>query len=95
MTPTRVDLLSNASATGSSKQWPGGRGQFAVEGTIGGATITLQVQGPNGTWLAVGTDAALTAAGVVNFDLPQCNIRALVASGSPSALYATAVSIPA
>lgn len=90
----RVELLSNASATGSGKNWPGGEGAFLVAGTFGGATVTLQVLGPDGsTWLDVGADAALTAAGAVGFTLPPGTIRAAVASGSPSGLYALAVRV--
>lgn len=93
----RVDLLSNGSATGSGQRWDGGRGSFLVNGTFDGETVTLQVLGPDGTtYVDVGTDAALTANGVANFDLPQGMIRAAVSTGggSPTGLYAIAVSIP-
>lgn len=90
----RTTLLSNASATGSAVMWNGGRGQLQVSGTFGGATVTLQILGPDGaTYLSVGADAALTDVGVVNFDLPPGLIRAHVASGSPSALYALVSSV--
>ena len=86
-----VDLLSNASATGSGVQWPGGTGNFACQGTFSGATVTLQFLGPDGTnYIAAGTNTTLTAAGSGNFTLPRCTIRALVASGTPSGLYAEA-----
>ncbi len=91
MTSVRVQLLENESATSTFTGWPGGRGQFAVEGTFGGATVSLQVEGPNGTGISLGTDVELTAAGVANFEAPQGRIRANVAGGAPSALYATAV----
>ena len=87
-------LLSNATATGSAHRWPGGRGTFEVDGSFDGATVTLQKLGPDGTnYLSLGTDAALTAEGVINFDLPPCHIRALVAGGSPNGMYATATKI--
>lgn len=90
----RIDLLDNASATGGQKTWDGGEGAFLVAGTLGGATVTLQILGPDGTtWMDVGEDAALTAAGAVGFSLPPGQIRAKVASGSPSGLYAIAVSV--
>jgi len=89
-----LTLLSNATSTGSPVKWPGGRGTFAVDGSFDGATVTLQMLGPDGSsYLSVGDDAALTAEGVVNFDLPPCHIRALVAGGSPNAMYATAEKI--
>lgn len=83
-------LLSNAGATGDAVQWTGGRGQFVLAGTLGGATVTLQRLGPDGeTWLDMGADAALTAAGVVNFEAPPCMVRAEVDGGTPSGLYAS------
>ena len=84
-------LLNNASATGAAVQWDGGIGAFSVAGTFGGATVTMQWLGPDGTtYLDVGTDTTLTAAGAGAFVLPPCKIRALVASGTPSGLYAQA-----
>lgn len=87
----RLDLLENASATGSAFNWLGGRGKLLVEGTFGGATITLQVQSPNGTWLPVQT---ATAANTVNFFLPKGKIRAAVTGGPPSAMYVYAIAVP-
>lgn len=90
-----VDLLSNASATGSAAQWPGGKGSFVLAGTVSGATITLQTLGPDGsTWLTVSSATTLTAVGHANFDLGPGQIRCLVASGTPSGLYAKAVRVP-
>lgn len=82
-----IDLLSNASATGTGVSWPGGYGEWWAEGTFGGATLTLQKQTPNGTWMAVDADAVLTAAGRMGFVLAQGDIRVAVAGGAPSALY--------
>lgn len=89
-------LLDNASATGTGVEWPGGKGVFsAYKGTFGGATVKLQWSLDAGTtWLDVDrsgdTYTTLTAAGSGIFELPECLIRASVASGSPSALFATA-----
>lgn len=93
MSSASLDLLSNASATGSAGRWPGGRGTFTVEGTFGGATVKLQCLGPNGTWIDLGTDATFTAAGVCGFELAMGQLRANVSGGSPSALYAKAVAM--
>jgi hypothetical protein len=80
-------LLSNVAATGQPVQWDGGTGLFSLAGTVGGATITLQYLGPDGsTWLTGAT--ALTAVGVVSTRLPPGRVRALVAGGAPSGLYA-------
>lgn len=95
MGPVRLELLSNTDETGSAHQWPGGKGQFALVGTVSGATITLEQLGPDGsTWVSLGSAVALTAAGVGVFEAPAGQIRALVASGTPSGLYATVVGIP-
>lgn len=87
-------LLSNAAATGSAVQWPGGRGVFMVGATWGGATIALHAKLPNGTFVSVGTDTELTADGMAGFDLPACDIKAVVSGGPPSAVYATAARVP-
>lgn len=89
-----VTLLANASATGSGVVWPGGEGMFVVAGTFGGATVALEVLGPdNATWINAGADGTLTAAGVCAFSLPQGQIRASVTGGTPSGLYACAARI--
>jgi hypothetical protein len=85
-----MKLLENVAATGSAAQWNGGRGAFALAGTVSGATITLQYLGPDGsTWLTV-PNCALTAVGMVlGVELPPGKVRCLVASGTPSGLYAS------
>lgn len=89
-----LDLLSNTSSTGSWLAWDGGRGTLTVEGTIAGATLSLQVQGPNGGSIDVGSDTTFTALpGIANFDLAPCRLRMAVSGGSPSALFARAAKI--
>lgn len=83
-----LTLLSNASATGTWLQWPGGKGAFAVEATFGGGTVKLQVKGPAGGAIDVSSATTLTAAGAGIFELPPCEIRANVATAT--AVYATA-----
>lgn len=84
-----LTLLSNASATGDWFTWKGGSGTFLATGT-GFGTVKLQVLGPNGTAIDVGSDTTLTANGGGNFTLGPCKIRANVASAT--AVYATAKS---
>lgn len=80
-------LLDNASATGSPAVWGGGRGVFTAVATWGGGNVTLQYLGPNGsTWLTAAT--ALTADGLVAFELPPGQIRAAVTTAT--AVYARA-----
>ena len=80
-------LLSNASATSSPTVWPGGRGVFIVTATFGGGSVTLQYLGPDGTTYVTGA-TALTANGLVAFELPAGQIRALVTTAT--AVYANA-----
>ena len=94
MRASRVELLTNASAAGSTKIWPGGRGTFWAGGTFSGATVALRVLGPdNATWVDAGSYTSLTANGAGNFDLPQGQIRANVTGGSPTGLYAIACTV--
>lgn len=91
--PTSVgeySLLSNASATGVAVDVPAGRYVFALQGTLGGATVTLQMLGPDGeTYMSVGTDGEFTGAGAVEVALPAGPVRASVAGGPPAGLYAS------
>lgn len=93
----RLTLLSNASATGTAKEWPGGAGVFTVPvGTISGATVKLQYQSDDTTWTDVDksgdTYVTFTATGGAGgqFFLPPCNIRASISGGPPSGIYAYA-----
>lgn len=89
-----VDLLSNASATGSTVNWLGGKGNFAVVGTFGGGTVKLQALGPDGSTYIDVPNASLSAAGMVLFELPAGKIQAVVTGGTPSGLYAKAARVP-
>jgi hypothetical protein len=84
-------LLSNASATGSDQAWRGGRGTFIVEGTIGGATVTLQYSLDGTTWHDVGAEVTLSATGIGGFEIAPGLLRAEVSGGTPSALYVYAI----
>lgn len=91
-------LITNGSATGSAVAWAGGHGVLVAEGTFGGASLTMQYQGPNGTWLdvkvmdgaGVQTTMTLTAAGMFVFALPPGSVRAVLTGGTPSAMYVRA-----
>lgn len=83
-----ITLLTNASATGAEKNWPGGTGIFMAEATFGGGSVKLQYKLPNGTWQDAGPDTSLTANGGGVFELPPCNIRAAVATAT--GVYASA-----
>lgn len=87
-----VTLLNNEAATSSAKQWPGGKGLFAVKATFGGGSVALQVLLPDNTTWVTPTGGSLTADGAVVFELPPCQIRALVTTAT--AVYANASRIP-
>lgn len=89
--PPTAQLLNNASTTGALTYWPGGVGAFVVTGTFGGATVTLEFLGPDGsTMMVAGSNTTMTAAGAGVFYLGQGYIQAVVSGGTPSALYASA-----
>jgi hypothetical protein len=86
----RLDLVTNAAATGNSVIWPGGIGVFMAESAAwGGGSASLQFKGPNGTWIDAGTDTTLTANGGGVFELPPGEIRCAIAGGA-TGVYATA-----
>lgn len=79
---------------GTDLGWNGGRGAFAVFGTFNGATVTFSASPDGGmTFIDLGSDAVLTAAGVVNFDLPAgfALRAALSAVGGSTSLTASLV----
>lgn len=91
MNSQAIDLLSNASATGSWFTWRGGDGVFLVTASSYG-TVKLQVMGPDGvTAIDVSTSTSLTANGAVGFSLPPGQIRANVSGAT--GVYAKAVSL--
>lgn len=84
------ELLANGSATGDAKNILRGKYQFHVSGTFSGATVTLQWRlNADRDWTAVSTAATLTAAGNPRVDIGDGQVRVLVASGTPSGLYAS------
>jgi hypothetical protein len=90
-----ITLLSNASATGASFNWKGGKGLFMAEATWGGGTVKLTFTSLHGTEIDVknpaGTAVSLTANGMVYFELPPGQITANVATAT--AVYAYAIGI--
>lgn len=92
-------LASNLAVTGASVAIKGGEYMFTAEGTVGGATISLQFQTPNGTW----SDVSIFANSIVKstvlplvqtqVDLPAGNVRMAVTGGAPSALYSYLVGL--
>lgn len=97
-----VELLTNEAATGAAQQWPGGRGLCTASGTFGGTSMTLEYRGAGNLFYPVKamagdgtrTTIALTTQDGFLFELPPCEIRAVLTGGSPSAMFASAARIP-
>jgi len=89
---TAYTLLSNASATGGWVSWPGGKGDFRVEATFGGGSVSLECKGPNGTAIPVSAATTLSANGRAVFELAAGEIRAAVVTAT--AAYASVHRIP-
>lgn len=91
---TAYTLLSSGSATGSAVAIKGGEYMFFAEGTASGATVTLQMQNPNGNWATV----LIFAGSAVSFTtLPNCqaainlpagSVRVGISGGSPTGISA-------
>jgi len=92
-------LASNAATTGAAIAVKGGEYLFIVDGTVSGATISLQVQAPSGAW----ADLQVFTGSVVKFttlpgsqtgiDLPAGNVRMAATGGTPSGLNAALVGL--
>ncbi len=95
----RYTLLSNGSATGAAVNIRGGEYQFSADGTPGGATISLQVQTPNGTWSTVSVFANTPVQATAlpydqtSIDLPAGNVRCAINGGAPSGINASLVGL--
>lgn len=92
-------LLSNGSATGASTAIKGGEYAVYFDGTIGGSTISLQVQSPSGAWIDVdvftGATIKYTALprAQTGIYLPAGNVRCALTGGTPSAINAHLVGL--
>jgi alpha-D-ribose 1-methylphosphonate 5-phosphate C-P lyase len=82
-------LLANATATGPSMYFGGGSCLFMFVPGTGGATVTLQILGPDGTtWIPI-TGASGTTAAAVSLSLPSGNYRVAVTGGTtPAGIHA-------
>lgn len=82
-------LLANETATGEEVDvGAGGDYIFDVAGNFAGATVKLQRKASDdATWLDVGDEATLTAAGHCVVTVSAGKYRAHVAGGAPTGLY--------
>lgn len=88
-------LLSNGVATGAAVEVLGGMYIFTAEGTPAGATVALQMQTSNGTWVnvnAVGASSPISATVLpfmaTQIYLPPCQVRVAITGGPPTGVYA-------
>lgn len=88
-------LAAALSATGTGVAIRGGEYSFMANGTVGGSTISLQIQMPDGSWCDVGalagnaivksTTLPFTVSPVV---LPACTVRMAATGGAPTGINA-------
>lgn len=90
----RLDLLSNASATGSYVDVVGGRYIWACEATWSSATAQLQAKGPNGTAIDI-VGASMTANNFIEVMIADGSQVRVAITGSPSAVYSSLTSVGA
>lgn len=78
---------STTNETLSFSNWRGGKGRFAVSGTMGGATVDLQCrveQGSDATaFVSVSPDTTVTSAESTEFHLPpETPIQVVISGGT-------------
>ena len=92
-------LLSSGAATGSAVAIKGGEYIVFFDGTISGATVSLQVQAPSGVWSDVevftGQKVSYTTLprSQTGISLPAGNVRCNLAGGTPSGINATIIGL--
>lgn len=88
-------VLTAANASSSQVQWPGGMGVMTAVGTFGGATLSLQFVGPDGsTLVTAGAGTTMTAAGASVFYLPKCLVQLTITSAGSTSITASLARVP-
>lgn len=93
----KIDLLSDASATGAAANVAfGGRYLMALVGTLDGATITIEMLGPDdATYVTVPSSSVTDAGSAVIYLPPDATVKGVVTGGtSPDGLYLSIYRIP-
>lgn len=75
-----IQMLANQTTAvdGAAFEWPGGQGVMAVGGTTDGATVGVEFSPDRGTTWIQHEAMLLDAEGYATFDLPPCQIRAVL-----------------
>lgn len=87
------NVASISAAATSPVTWQGGRCALVIQATAYGSVVNLELQGPNGAWVAINS-ATIAANSVVPYDLPAGQYRINSATGATTVLYASLVGIP-
>lgn len=92
-------LASNVSsvANQTGMEFIGGKAVVVVEATTYPTSLSLQTQGPSGKWVncnSLAGTSAITADGIVVYDLPRGQYRAAMSGGTVAALYMVLTRIP-
>lgn len=96
---TAYQLLVGGSATGSAVPIKGGNYMVYFDGTIGGSTVSLQMQSPSGAWIDVEvfTGAVIKYTALprsqTSITLPAGNVRCALTGGTPSGINAHLVGL--
>ena len=72
--------------------WEGGRSVLVVEASSFPTTLQLQLQGPNGTAISLGSN--ITANGVASHDLPAGSYRMILTGGTATDVYVRLCRVP-
>jgi len=81
----------NADTNSAVVGWNGGKGAFVVHARTAG-TVTLFAADASGVYISLGSSFALTAVGIVAFDLPAgFALRATISGGGGVAAISAAI----
>lgn len=88
-------LAAGLAATGAAVPVRGGEYMFLADGTVGGSTISLQIQLPDLTWCDVGAlggnaivKSTTLPVTVTPITLPACMVRMAATGGAPTGINA-------
>jgi hypothetical protein len=89
----RINFAENATTgNGTAFQYPGGKAKFFLEAdfSVVGGAVKLQMQSPQGTWIDV-PNTNFTANGMLDLDLPPCQLRAVLTQTLATAKVISAI----
>lgn len=90
-TPGPITTNSSTAAI----DFEGGNAAFAIAGTVGGGTYSLEMLLPDGsTWAALGTNTNLTVVGVAGFSAPAGKLRVTSTGSAAASVKAWVIGIP-